>query len=139
MKSEQRHRLLNARDNIKAAQLLAHSHFHDIAVSRAYYAMFYVAEALLLEQLAAIPTQHEAVNTLFLETFSEQSPLFQPYGSYLSDGLEARLRADYAHSEKATLAKAKQHINRAKAFFDLAKHYLTIESAALERAEVGVS
>ncbi|MEM9482949.1 MAG: HEPN domain-containing protein, partial [Cyanobacteria bacterium P01_F01_bin.116] len=116
MKSEQKQRLLNAKENIKAAQILAHSHFYDIAISRAYYAMLYAAEALLLEEVTAIPTQHEAVNSLFAAKFSEERPLFQPYGSYLNSGLEAQLRADYAHAEKATLAEAKQHINRAKAF-----------------------
>lgn len=139
MKSEQKQRLLNAKENIKAAQLLAHSHFYDIAISRAYYAMLYVAEALLLEQAAAIPTKHEAVSSLFVEKFSEQSPLFQPYGSYLSDGLEARFRADYSHGEKATLMGAKQHINRAKAFLDLAKHYLNTDLATVGRTEVGAS
>ncbi|MEA5462647.1 HEPN domain-containing protein [Leptothoe sp. PORK10 BA2] len=136
MKSEQWQRLLNAKENIKAAQLLAHSHFHDIAISRAYYAMMYVAEALLLEQTTPIPTQHEAVNSLFAERFSEKSPLFQPYGVYLNSGLEARLRADYCHDEKATLIGAKQHINRAKAFLDLAKHYLKAEPVAAGRAEI---
>ena len=138
MKSEQKQRLSNAKENIKAAQLLAHSHFYDIAISRAYYAMLYVAEALLLEQSSAIPTQNEAVNSLFTEQFSEKRPLFQPYSTYLNDGLKARLRADYSHTDKATLADAKQHINRAKAFLDLAKHYLSTELVPAEPAEVGV-
>ncbi|MDV3352706.1 HEPN domain-containing protein [Leptolyngbyaceae cyanobacterium CCMR0082] len=137
MKSEQKQRLLNAKENIKAAQLLAHSHFYDIAISRAYYAMLYVAEALLLEQTAAVPTQNEAVNSLFSEQFSEKRPLFQPYSAYLNDGLNARLRADYSHTDKATLADAKQHINRANAFLDLGKHYLSTEIAPAEPAEVG--
>ncbi|MEM9264059.1 MAG: HEPN domain-containing protein [Cyanobacteria bacterium P01_F01_bin.13] len=139
MKSEQKQRLLNAKENIKAAQLLAHSHFYDISISRAYYAMLYLAEALLLEQATTIPTQHEAVNSLFAEKFSDQSPLFQPYGSYLNDGLEAKFRADYAHGEKATLVDAKQHINRARAFLDLTRHYLSTELATVGRSEVGVS
>lgn len=139
MKTEQKQRLFNAKENIKAAQLLAHSHFYDIAISRAYYAMLYVAEALLLEQTTAIPTQNEAVNSLFTEQFSDRRPLFQPYSTYLDDGLKARLRADYSHADKATLADAKQHINRAKAFLDLAKHYLTTELAVAEPAEVAAT
>ena len=127
MKSEQKQRLCHAKENIRAAQLLANSHFYDIAVSRAYYAMVYTAEALLLEQTATIPTQNEAVNSMFAEQFLEKSPLFQPYSSYLDDGLKARLRADYCHLERSTLADAKQHTNRAKAFLDLAKHYLETE------------
>lgn len=136
MKSEQKQRLSSSKENIKAAQLLAHSHFYDIAISRAYYAMLYVAEALLLEQTTVIPTQNSMVNSLFAEQFSDKSPLFQPYGIYLNDGLKARLRADYAHTEKATLAEAKHHINRAKAFLDLAKHYLTIDLISAEPTRV---
>ena len=137
MKSEQKQRLSHAMENIKAAQLLANSHFYDIAVSRAYYAMLYTAETLLLEQIATIPTQNEAVNSMFAEQFLEKSPLFQPYSSYLEDGLKARLRADYCHLEQETLAAAKQHINRAKAFLDLARHYLETELVTAEPAEVG--
>ncbi len=137
MKSEQKQRLSNAKENIKAAQLLAHSQFYDIAISRAYYAMLYVAEALLLDQMSTIPTQHEAVNSLFLAQFSAKIPLFQPYGTYLNDGLKARLRADYSHTDKATLAVAKQHINRAKACLDLAKHYLSTELVSAAPAGVG--
>ena len=136
MKSEQKQRLLNAKENIKAAQLLAHSHFYNIAISRAYYAMLYAAEALLLGEVTAIPTQHEAVNSLFAEKFSDGSPLFQPYGSYLDSGLEAQLRADYTPTNKATLVEAKQHINRAKAFVDLARHYLKAEVAPVAQATV---
>ena len=135
MKSEQKQRLLDAKENIKAAQLLAHSHFYNIAISRAYFSMLYVAEALLLEEVTAIPTQHAAVNSLFAETFSEERPLFQPYRSYLDQGLEAQLRADYSHIERSTLIEAKQHINRAQAFLDLAKHYLSAELVAVSRAE----
>ena len=139
MKPEQKQRLLNSKENLKAAQLLAHNHFYDIAISRAYYAMLYVAEALLLDDATAIPTQNEAVNHLFVEQFSEKSPLFQTYGTYLEDGLKVRLRADYSHAEKATLMEAKQHINRAKAFLDLAKHYLTTELTSPEPAEAYAS
>ncbi|MEM9487132.1 MAG: hypothetical protein AAGA83_25960, partial [Cyanobacteria bacterium P01_F01_bin.116] len=92
-----------------------------------------------LEEVTAIPTQHEAVNRLYAAKISEERPQFQPYGSYLNSGLEAQLRADYAHAEKATLAEAKQHINRAKAFIDLAKHYLSAELATVSRAEMSAA
>jgi len=37
-----------ARDSIRGAELMARDGLYDFAVSRAYYAMFYAAEALLL-------------------------------------------------------------------------------------------
>lgn len=39
--------LAKAKENIAAARLLQKQGYSDIAASRAYYAMFYVAEALL--------------------------------------------------------------------------------------------
>ena len=42
--------LVRAEASIEAARLLASGRFHNFAVSRAYYAMLYAAEALLLEE-----------------------------------------------------------------------------------------
>lgn len=43
MTSEQSALLQKAKDSLRAAQLLADQDLYDFAVSRAYYAMFYVA------------------------------------------------------------------------------------------------
>jgi uncharacterized protein (UPF0332 family) len=40
--------LKKAKNSLDAARLLVERGFYDFAVSRAYYAMFYVAEAFLL-------------------------------------------------------------------------------------------
>jgi hypothetical protein len=45
---EQTALLKKARDSLHGAKLLAGDGLHDFAASRAYYAMFYVAEALPL-------------------------------------------------------------------------------------------
>lgn len=39
-----------ARDSLQGAKLMAKNGLYDFAVSRAYYAMFYIAEAFLLGQ-----------------------------------------------------------------------------------------
>lgn len=39
-----------ARENIRVAEILINENSSDIAASRAYYAMFYTAEALLLSR-----------------------------------------------------------------------------------------
>lgn len=48
MTAEQAALLRKAETSLQAAQLLAAEGFYEIAVSRAYYTMFYVAQALLL-------------------------------------------------------------------------------------------
>lgn len=50
MTPEQAALLRKAQDSVRAAKLLASQGFYDFAASRAYYAMFYVAEAILLSQ-----------------------------------------------------------------------------------------
>ncbi|MEG5031740.1 HEPN domain-containing protein [Microcoleus sp. AT3-D2] len=47
MKPEQLDLLLKARQSLSAAKLLLNNGFPDYAASRAYYAMFYIAEAFL--------------------------------------------------------------------------------------------
>ncbi|MGP1385988.1 MAG: HEPN domain-containing protein [Thainema sp.] len=47
MTSEQQFLITKAERSLEAANQLMQQGFHDFAVSRAYYAMFYVAEALL--------------------------------------------------------------------------------------------
>ncbi len=46
MTQEQENLLVGARDSLSAAKLLHREGYHGFAASRAYYAMFYVAEAL---------------------------------------------------------------------------------------------
>lgn len=47
MTDEQLELLLKAQQNLEAAKLLLANNFPDYATSRAYYSMFYIAEAFL--------------------------------------------------------------------------------------------
>ena len=49
MTSDQTALITKAVDSVRAAELLARDGYYGFAVSRAYYAMFYIAEAMLLE------------------------------------------------------------------------------------------
>lgn len=55
MTPEQKHLIEKAERSLLAAQQLVHQKFHEFAVSRAYYAMFYVAEALLDQEGLSFP------------------------------------------------------------------------------------
>jgi uncharacterized protein (UPF0332 family) len=50
MKTETQALLRKARRSLQAAESLWQDDFLDFAASRAYYAMFYTAEALLIEK-----------------------------------------------------------------------------------------
>ena len=49
MIKEQQFLVQKAQDSLRAAKLLEAEGLADFAVSRAYYAMFYIAEAFLLD------------------------------------------------------------------------------------------
>lgn len=60
--------VLKADRSLAAAEHLCASGFPDFAVSRAYYAMFYAAEALLLDQDLSFP-KHSTVISAFGQRF----------------------------------------------------------------------
>jgi uncharacterized protein (UPF0332 family) len=68
MTPEQEALLKKARESVRAAKLLADNRLYDFAASRAYYAMFYVAEALLLSQGLSF-SKHSAVIAAFGQRF----------------------------------------------------------------------
>jgi uncharacterized protein (UPF0332 family) len=68
MKEYGRKLLDKAIDSIEAAELLVDKEKPDMAVGRAYYAMFYIAEALLNEKGLRFQ-KHSAVHAAFGEHF----------------------------------------------------------------------
>ena len=64
MTSDQAALLRKAHTSLRAARLLAKDQLYDFAVSRAYYTMFYMAEALLLGQGLSY-SKHSAVLAAF--------------------------------------------------------------------------
>jgi uncharacterized protein len=62
--------LQKAQASLKAARLLADQTLYDFAASRAYYTMFYVAEAFLLEEGLAF-SKHSAVIAAFGRQFTK--------------------------------------------------------------------
>ena len=68
MKPEQKALIEKAQASLNAARLLFDEHYFGFAASRAYYAMFYVVEALLLEEGSAF-SKHSAVIAAFGQLF----------------------------------------------------------------------
>lgn len=67
---EQAALLRKAQDSLRAARLLADQQLYDFAVSRAYYAMFYVAQAFLLGEGLSF-SKHSAVIAAFGQQFAK--------------------------------------------------------------------
>lgn len=63
-----------AKDNLEAAELLIEEGFIDIAASRAYYAMFYLPEVLLMRKGLSY-SSHSAVIAAFGKEFAKTGEL----------------------------------------------------------------
>ena len=66
----------------------------DASVSRAYYAMFYVAEALLFEKGLAFK-KHSAVHAALGEHFAKTGEFDTKYHHWLREAFEKRITSDY--------------------------------------------
>ena len=88
--------LLNeARDKLSSAKYLLDGHFYKDAVSRAYYAMFYAAKAIL--SLRAIyPRTHSGVIAKFGLEFVKDGWIDKTYGRSIRDAADMREHADYS-------------------------------------------
>jgi len=90
---EQAALLRKARDSLRGATLLAGDGLYDFAASRAYYTMFYVAEALLLGE--GLPfSKHTAVIAAFGRRFARTGVVPAEFHRYLIDGQDMRTVGD---------------------------------------------
>jgi uncharacterized protein (UPF0332 family) len=112
-----------AEESVRAAELLARDGYHGFAVSRAYYAMFYVAEALLLEQGLTF-TSHAGVISAFGQHFSKTAKVPSEFHRYLLAAQDARTEGDYDIRPKLTADDAALVVARAHEFIKLARRTL---------------
>jgi uncharacterized protein (UPF0332 family) len=115
MMPEQEDLLLQARDSIAAAKILQTGGHHGFAASRAYYAMFYIAEAFLLGKGLAF-SKHSGVHAAFGEHFAKTGLVPSEFHRYLIRGMEVRHAGDYGRARKVTLEEAAEQIVRAEQF-----------------------
>jgi uncharacterized protein (UPF0332 family) len=123
MTLEQEQLLQKSRESVKAAQLLAREELYDIAVSRAYYAMFYIAEAFLIGDNLSF-SKHSAVISKFGEVFARTERLPVKFHRYLIQAEQSRIKADYDATSKSTELEATEQISRAEEFLVLAQEFL---------------
>jgi uncharacterized protein (UPF0332 family) len=111
--------LRKAHSSLHAAKLLAAEKLFDFSVSRAYYTMFYVAEALLLGQGLAF-SKHSAVLAAFGERLTKPGLVPPEFHKYLLDGEDSRHVGDYDLGPGLSAGEAAEQIHRAQEFLDLA-------------------
>ena len=124
MKPEVQALLQKARDSLQAADLLAREGFTDFCASRAYYAMFYVAEALLLERDLSY-SSHSAVIAAFGKEYAKSGVLDSKFHRYLIDAQDSRQAGDYGVGPAVSAAQAQKILDWTREFIAEAERFLS--------------
>lgn len=115
--------LKKAHRTVQSARLLMTDGDYDGAVSRAYYAMFYVAEALLLSKSMTF-SKHSAMISAFGREFAKPGIIPGAYHRYLMDAQEARNTGDYQVVSHLTDEETLQHITHAEQLLEVGEKLL---------------
>jgi uncharacterized protein (UPF0332 family) len=124
MSPEQAGLLAKARESLNVARMICERGSHGFAASRAYYAMFYVVEALLLGEGLEFK-RHSAVIAAFGERFQKTGRVPAGFHRMLITAEECRELADYEISTSVSARLAQEQIDSAQMFLDLAEKMLT--------------
>jgi len=95
----------------------------DAAANRAYYAMFYVAEALLGEKGLRF-RKHGGVHGAFGEHFVKAGIFDSKYQRWILQAFDKRISADYGVEADLSSESVETLIQQAREFLQTAQQYL---------------
>lgn len=117
MTPQQQNLLNKAQESLEAAKLLKANNYFDYAVSRAYYGMFYVAEAFLEGENQQF-SSHAAVISTFGRDFAKLGKVPQEFHRILIDAQSLRQISDYGKFQSISEKQAYQQIINAEKFIN---------------------
>ncbi|MCT7948714.1 HEPN domain-containing protein [Ancylothrix sp. C2] len=123
MTDEQLQLLLKARQSLMAATFLLDSNFSDYAASRAYYTMFYIAEAFLAGEEMSF-SSHAAVISAFGREFARTGRVPVEFHRYLISAQQIRTAGDYGGLNAVTMEQASEIITHAQEFLQVAENLI---------------
>jgi len=112
---------------IRAASSLLSSVGAEFAAGRAYYAMFYIAEALMHERSQRFG-KHSAFHAAYGKEFAKTGLLDPKFHRWLLNAFDARLQDDYDAESLVGEERVKEMIEQAHIFLSAAWHFLEEES-----------
>jgi uncharacterized protein (UPF0332 family) len=115
--------LAKAERAIHAARTLLDASDMEFAAGRVYYAMFYVAEALLYERGLRF-SKHSAVHAAFGKEFAKTRELEPKFHGWLLAAFNTRLQTDYAFEVTVTNEDVEELVEQAQEFLAEARRYL---------------
>lgn len=134
MKEATRKLLEKAERAIRASGTLLAAGDAEFAAGRAYYAMFYVAEALLFERDLRF-SKHSAVHAAYGKEFAKAAVLDPRFHRWLLSAFNLRLQTDYAFDAVISGQEVEETLEQAREFLAAARELLDVEEAA-KSAEV---
>ena len=120
MTSAQLNLLAKARQSLSAAKLMLDGEYPGYAASRAYYTMFYIAEAFLEDK--GLSFSKSGVISAFDRKFARTGRVPVKFHQYLIRAQELRNAGDYGELGAVTSDQAAESIAQAKEFLELAQN-----------------
>ena len=115
--------LEKATRSVEAAERLTKDGDAEFAVGRAYYAMFYAAEALLNENELRF-RKHAGVHRAFAQHFAKNGLMDKKYHRWLVAAFSKRITGDYGIDSDLTAEDAAVLIGQAREFLNAATQLL---------------
>ncbi|NJE54990.1 MULTISPECIES: HEPN domain-containing protein [unclassified Thermococcus] len=115
--------LEKAERSLEASKTLLEKGFYAFALSRAYYTMFYCAEAILLTKGIRV-SKHSAVIALLGREFVKTGEVPHRFFTHLRTAFNLRQTADYSFVVDITEEEARENIRRAEEFLEFTRRYL---------------
>jgi len=109
------YRLEQARESLKAAEILLKDELLTSAINRAYYAMFYAVLALLAIEKKET-SKHSGAISLFDKDYVKKGIFPKELSRWLHDAFDLRQRSDYAVQYVPSREEAEEIINQAVSF-----------------------
>lgn len=107
--------LKKAQKYLRSAAVLLELEDYDSTASRAYFAMFYAAQAALLRETSELPSK-QSIRSAFVSRFVEDGPLPGRAADVLQRGAELQEMGDFAHEFAVSEADAESILAEAEAF-----------------------
>ena len=123
MKERTRKLFDKARDALEVAEAILDMGKPEMAAGRAYYAMFYIAEALLYERGLEY-SAHGKVIGAYGKEFAKTKELDPKYHKNLRSGFDLRISGDYEVDTNISNQLVVDMINQAREFLESAWGYL---------------
>lgn len=119
MTKEQKLLLQKAKSSLDAAKVLLNNQAPEFAAARAYYTMFYIAQAFLLKEQMSFAS-HAAVISAFGREFAKPNRIPREYHRFLINAQEKRAEADYNLTPDIDPSEATEIIANAELMLEFA-------------------